>query len=420
MKILHISHAYYPAIGGNENLVKELSEKLVRLGEDVTVFTSNISNAEELDDFKPKKSSLPNQEIINGVNIRRFNINYRTGRLLFYTLPKIRGGYRLTKFIFRETFDALKNGPFIPKVIFKIIKFKPDIVMVLNMHGAQSLFCYLSKKIGKFKLVLIPCFHTNYKWVQYPMIYKIMKIANRIIVFTEFEKNYLVNKGIEGDKISIIGIGIAPERYRKNTAEDNFKKRYNIKNVPIVAFVGRNVNGKGIDTLIDAIDIIWKFIPEAVLIIAGTRSTYSKFIEEKINSLDDSEKNKIIIINDFEEKDKNNIFSICDVFAMPSNSESFGIVYLEAWIHGKPVIACKNSAPATIIEDGKDGLLVSYGAKNELASAIIKLLKNKDMRNKFGENGKKKVLDNYTWDVIGKKIRDEYKRILEDSCPCQR
>ena len=96
---------------------------------------------------------------------------------------------------------------------------------------------------------------------------------------------------------------------------------------------------------------------------------------------------------------------------MPSNVDTFGTVYLEAWACGKPVIACKDCPPSSFIEDGKDGLLVKYGDKYELASSISKLLNSKEMRIKLGKNGREKVLRYYTWDIVTKRIREEYYRL---------
>ncbi len=105
--------------------------------------------------------------------------------------------------------------------------------------------------------------------------------------------------------------------------------------------------------------------------------------------------------------------------AMPSKTDCFGIVYLEAWASGKPVIACKNSPQESIIRDGIDGLLIEYGNKEELAQNIIKLLKNKELREHMGQEGKKVVSTKYNIDIYGKALQKEYYQLLKKEIPLQ-
>jgi len=406
MRILHVSQMYYPAVGGNEIHIKELSEKLVELGEDVTVFTSNALYNSQFR-FKSKKIDLLPRENIREVNIRRFAINYRLQWFLFRFIPQIRGGYRLINIIFKDALDLLSGGPFVPKMIWEIIRFKPDLVMALNLSSSQSYFCYLAKKIRRFPLVVTPTLHIGYKWTEAPIIYEVMKSSDLILALTEYEKNYLVKKEIDANKIAVIGVGINPSNF---TVKDgmSFRKKFKLEKEPIIAFIGRKDEGKGIDTLLDAMKYIWKKIPDARLVLAGANTIYNEVIIKRIMALDPVEREKIIIIDNFRDEDKSDIFDGCDIYAMPSRVDSFGITYLEAWIHGKPVVACKNTAPSTIISDGEDGLLVEYGNEIDLANAINKLLSDGKMRKEFGERGRGKVLNNYTWDIIANKIKQKY------------
>lgn len=411
MKILHVCpSAYGPTMSGIQILIKELSEKLVEFGETVTVFTSDESNLEYFDKPNPDKIYLPHEETINGVNIRRFSINYK---LFTFTLWKIRG-HRVSKIILKDAINLVNNGPFTPKMVLDIIKFKPDIVMGLNIWNPQIYFCYLAKKIVKFPLVIIPILHIEDKWPEDPrmsMIYKIMKFADLIIALTDYEKVFLIKKGIDEKKISVIGVGLDPLKYNDSDGM-TFRNKFKLKNEPIVTLVARKVRGKGIETLIDAMRDVWKNTPNARLVLAGAQSSYYSIIENKIHSLDIEDRQKIILIDDFPEEEKSEIYAACDIFVLPSKVESFGIVYLEAWMHKKPVIGCKDFAPSSIINDGEDGLLVEYGNKKELASAISRLLNNKKMRIELGEKGKEKVLKNYTWDIIANKIRTKYYELV--------
>ena len=84
---------------------------------------------------------------------------------------------------------------------------------------------------------------------------------------------------------------------------------------------------------------------------------------------------------------------------MPSRSESFGLVYLEAWLHKKPVIGCNIEAVANLIDHNKNGLLVKFEDTDELSLAIKTLL-NSTMRKKLGVEGYKKLVENYDADKL--------------------
>jgi len=103
------------------------------------------------------------------------------------------------------------------------------------------------------------------------------------------------------------------------------------------------------------------------------------------------------------EEEKKDAFDACDLFVMPSRYDSFGIVYLEAWRCGKPVIGARVGAIPEVIENGKNGLLVEFGNQDQLASAILSLVQNPELRASMGESGKKKVIERFNWkENIGK------------------
>ncbi len=77
MKILHVSHQYFPSIGGNQYHNQLMSEKLAELNEEAHVFTSHTLHMEEFSSPNPTLRNLPLKEIINGVRVRRFRINYK-------------------------------------------------------------------------------------------------------------------------------------------------------------------------------------------------------------------------------------------------------------------------------------------------------------------------------------------------------
>lgn len=102
-------------------------------------------------------------------------------------------------------------------------------------------------------------------------------------------------------------------------------------------------------------------------------------------------------------------YKAADVFILPStmNTESFGIVNLEAMACGVPIVASNIGGIPDIVKDGENGLLVQPKNTEALANAIIYLLENEDMKKKLGLNGKMKV-KNYSWEKIAEKTEAIY------------
>ena len=117
-------------------------------------------------------------------------------------------------------------------------------------------------------------------------------------------------------------------------------------------------------------------------------------------------------INEFHEKDKASLHDAFDVFALPSTEESFGIVYLEAWMCRKPVIGGRISSTQCVIDEGVDGLLADPHDAEDIAQRIIELLSDRDKRERMGRNGHAKTLAQYTWDKVTDKVESLYLELV--------
>jgi glycosyltransferase involved in cell wall biosynthesis len=265
-------------------------------------------------------------------------------------------------------------------------------------------------------LVIRPTTHVAQGWHKHPFQLEMYRVADRLIVSTEFERRVLVEQGVEEEKTVLIGNGMHAGPFLEADGA-GFRRRYGIGDAKVVAFVGRKTAGKGAEHVIDAMELVWQQMPSACLVMAGQHdSTYANTIKERLQRVGEPHAGAVVDIADFAEAEKAEIYGACDVFVMPSNTDSFGIVYLEAWASGKPVIACKGTPQETIIDQEKDGLLVGYGETGELADAILRLLSDDGLRVRLGEKGREKVLANYTWEIVAGRVRDVYRELVEAGC----
>jgi glycosyltransferase involved in cell wall biosynthesis len=97
---------------------------------------------------------------------------------------------------------------------------------------------------------------------------------------------------------------------------------------------------------------------------------------------------------------------------LPSRTDSFGIVLLEAWAHGKPVIAARAGGIPGVVDDGINGCLVRFGDLQELAGATRLLLEDQSLSQRMGENGREKVRIQYNWEHSTDQVLEAYQSAL--------
>jgi len=102
----------------------------------------------------------------------------------------------------------------------------------------------------------------------------------------------------------------------------------------------------------------------------------------------------------------------CDVFALPSRGEGFGLVFLEAMTFGKPVVGGAHGGTPDVITDGETGYLVPYGDSDRLVAVLCGLLADPGQRGKMGERGHHRVHSEFLFDHFAARLR----RILEGLC----
>jgi len=162
----------------------------------------------------------------------------------------------------------------------------------------------------------------------------------------------------------------------------------------MVLQISTQTHDKGSHHIVEAMKILWekKFNVKLVLIGQILKDFEDYLLQQKAYVFENT-----IILNYITEQEKKDALDGCDIFVMVSKSESFGLTYPEAWLYKKPVIGAFCSGVTELIEDGINGYLVPFGDKGMLSEYIIKLLTNKDLKDKMGTQGYYKVINNYTW-----------------------
>jgi glycosyltransferase involved in cell wall biosynthesis len=408
MKILHLIHAYHPAIGGSEYLMKQVSEYLVNnAGDEVTVFTTFANNSGLF--TNPGVEPMPKsraEETIHNVKIKRFPVINRWAKILYFFQYIL---YRL-RFPGNGFFRMLYYGPISPEMKKAVADFKGDIIVAAPFPLNHMNYGFKNK--DNIPLILVGCMHTKDKHgFQNSRIKKMMENAHGYIALSTHEKDFLVNRWkIDAEKIEVIGVGISTPRVNNRERSDIRKELGCGAGDPLVAFVGQHGLHKGIDTLIKAMPRVWEKFPDAQLIIAGGTTPFTVRFKHQAQMIDLA--NRIHFLDDVDENKKYQILAACDIFASPSGFESFGITILEAWSKKKPVIACNIEATRHLIKNGETGFLIEYKDIPQLEETLIHLIENPGLRKNAGEKGWEKLQKNYTKEIIGEKYRRFYDKIL--------
>ena len=411
MRVLHAVQAYYPAIGGSEWLMKNVSERLVsRYGDEVSVFTTNAYRPEAFTHtagpFMP-----PGVENINGVMIRRFQVF--NGLQMFRRLLA-QGSHRL-KLPFNDWLRTIQNGPLIRGMPKAIAQTDAQVVFATAFPFLHMYRALTGARRGNMPIVFLGAIHVANKWdYDRKMMYKAIQHADAYIAHTTFERDHLVQRGIDAEKITVIGAGVDADDFI-NADGTVFRKKHGWGDKPVVGVLARQSALKRLDILLRAMPRVWEKHPDAHLLMAGARTSFSPNIDRMIHALAPEQRDRVTVINDFSEGEKPDLLMACDVLAHPSANESFGIVFLEAWACGKPVIGAREGAVPSVVDDGYDGLLFNYPDPNSLAKAILELLANPSLRNKLGQAGREKTLSNYTWDIVTERLRKVYTQVIARS-----
>jgi glycosyltransferase involved in cell wall biosynthesis len=392
---------YSPAVGGAEMHVQKLSEGLAALGHEVRVVTSNVAGV-----WSPTFANLPALETLNGVQVERLHPEGGSLGDALRAWQRARGGYRSSKLVFGgDGADLICAHPALLQLIPYLVKSRVDIVSAFNYLWPPAYHAYLARKLKRFKMVAVPLFHPAEDWAHRPVHKKMLANCTGAIVNTAYEAKFVLEQA--RIPVAIAGVGVDPKPFEGANGE-KIRARYKLGSFPVVGFVGRQEARKGMDTVVRAMRTVWKTNRDVRLLLAGFQPNRDRQLESLMESLSNFEKERVVRIRDFPEGEKASIFDALDVFVMPSLAESFGMAYLDAWMCRKPVIGARIGSTECVVDEGRDGLLVTPRSGEETAAAILSLLSDPARREAMGRKGYEKVVGEFTWERVTKRVEKFY------------
>ena len=394
MKLALVCPASLPAtqFGGIVFLAVDLAREIAEMGHDVTIYTTDL-------DFSNGPNKF-NKELPRLEKIKKFKIN-RTHVWFSFKLF----------FVNSSMSKQIEND-------------KPDIIHTIGLRSYQSIVAWRTSKKLKIPLVVSdqggltthPFFNESglilkilYR-IQNFFIKRIISNATVVSAANEYEKEIFRNLN-KKSKIEIIRNGVNLETL---VSKKNFKEKYGI-NSRFILFVGRFSKSKGIENLINALNIIKHegLFSDVRLVIMGVDFGYEQKMEEMIEKFDLSE--KIMVIKNPPRDDVISAYGESEFLILPSQWELSPLVPLESFAFKKPVISTKSHGIPFTVQDDKNGILVEPENPLKLANAIKKLLLDEGLRNRLGLFGYNFVHEECNCISMAKNSLNLYEQILKDN-----
>jgi glycosyltransferase involved in cell wall biosynthesis len=403
---------YPPAlVGGLGTYAEYITKEYVELGHDVTVFTLNPGNlktretVEGIDVHRPLLADASNVfPVFVTEDLRKWGTNIRFFNDLF--IYNILSSTKFINDLIRKEgnkYDVVCVHDWLSSIAGNIIKNETNIPVVFHVHSTEW-----GRSWGQGSEVVS---HLETQ---------IAQRADRIITVSNAMREDLVRHGWPESKISVVWNGVDPKRYSPAMVkkQDSVKIREKCgisKEGCMLLFLGRLTWVKGVRNLIQAMPLILKSYPKTKLVILG-KGEEQKDIMETANRLG-IQKNVECLFKFVSEKERISYYGAADACIFPSVYEPFGIVSLEAMSLAKPLVVGAKGVIGfreQVVPSGENQTGVHVDGNNpiDIAWGIKELLANPSMAKKWGENGRKRVLQYFTWKKVAEQTSQIYDSLL--------
>lgn len=389
LKVCVISPLYHLSLGGIGRQAQLLSEKLTEKGVSIFVIARRMKGMPSVV-FEPKvcvyrawslKPYLHNLEEVRLVNIL-VSLTFSMSCALF--LLWNRKDYDIVHF-HGASLPLILNLP-----LLKFLKKKAIAKVAAANIGTEA-----GSLKGRY-FIFSDC------------ILRIMKKTDLFIATTAEIVEGLHRDGL-AEKVRRIPNFIEPSLFSPPASGEKpaLRRRWGLPDKLIVTFSGRFVERKGIKFLVKAWQEVIEEFPDARLVMLGdgTHLSRMKTLAEQL-SIDE------YIFFKGQTDDVADFLRTSDVYVLPSLQEGMPNSLLEAMACGLPVIASRIGGVVDVVEDGKSGILFEAGDVSGLASAMVRLLNDSELRLKLGTEARRRVVENFSIDRIADEYIKLYKEVL--------
>ena len=398
-------------VGGLGTYAEYITQEFVEIGHDVSVFTLNRGDLKTRDVFKGVEIHRP--LIADASNVFPFfvtddlkkwgtNIKLFNDIFIYNILSATKFINELTKKE-KYTFDIVCVHDWLSSIAGLVIKNETKTPVVFHAHSTEW-----GRAGGAGSEVVS---HLENAMAQ---------SSNKIITVSYAMQQDLVRHGWPASKISVVWNGVDPEKYNPCKYDEDevrmIRERYNIPpDWNMLLFVGRLTWVKSVRNLLVAMPSVLREYPNTKLVILG-KGEEQRDIEEAAGRL--GIKENIVYRFDFvPEYERILHYAAADVCVFPSVYEPFGIVSLEAMSMEKPVVVGARGIVGfreQVVNSGpeQNGIHINGEDSSDIAWGIKEVLRNPEKARNWGENGRKRVLEFFTWRKAAEETLKIYEALL--------
>lgn len=400
MRLAHFIHRYPPALGGAEAYFARLSRWCAARGDEVTVFTTDALDLEAF--WSARARSLPAGCDLDGrVTVRRYAL---------VRFPLRRWLLKAASVIPCRAWQCftLPCNPIAPDMWrdagHAALQF--DAVHASAFPYAFPILCArrLARRL-RIPLFITPFLHLGdpanpqdrtRRGYTAPALAWLLRQADGVFVQTPSERAAARALGVPETRVILQGLGVEPAEC---TGGDRVEARRRWRlpdDACVIGHLANQSHEKGTNDLVQALEPLWQRGKPIELLLAGPRMpNFMRFWETFAARCPGHRVRQLGPLSDSERRD---FYAAIDAFVLPSRSDSFGLVLLEAWANGVPNVAYRAGGIGDVIRHERDGLLVPCGDVGALTAAIKRLCDDVDLRIDLGLGGKERLPDDFCWD----------------------
>lgn len=397
LRVAQFVQRYPPALGGSEAFVARLSRYLADQGDRVAVYTSNALDLTAF--WRPDSACTPSGSVLqDDIEVRRYPLwRFRGRRYLLkalslfphltwqcLTMPCNPISWSMWR-------DAGTNSrPF-------------DVVHASAFPYAWPIACArrLAQSLG-IPLFVTPFVHvgdmndpndrTRRQYTTRPLL-SLLHSAHGIFVQTDRERRVLIDHGIDPARLIRLGMGV-DESECTGGRRRSARKTWGVANdESVVGHLANQSVEKGTVDLLLAMERLHTSCPKPVIVLAGKQMpNFENFMRGHRPTV------RVVQLGVLDDQARSDFFAGIDMFALPSRSDSFGLVILEAWANGVPTVAYDAGGIGEVIRDGEDGLLAPCGNLDALARCVSELVQQPDTRRRLGASGHSRIDAEFRWE----------------------
>jgi glycosyltransferase involved in cell wall biosynthesis len=380
--VLRTIPSYFPYVTGPANQAREISRGLRPLGFDSTILTTNLSAA-----------AAPPREMLDGVEVRRLPI--RLGFMQYHVAPGAWGELRRRPV---DIIHAHSYRNFLADAA-GLAAHRRRVPLILQLHGCL---------VGYRQIV-----RGGRRWLYraYDAMTRPLPTlrADRIIVSTSAEAREAEGFGLDSRRISVIPMGIDPERYHcADTPREPSK----------ITFVGRLAEDRNVEQLLRSLALVADLRWSCAIVGGEERRTYTSAfgylacLKQLVRDLGIAE--RVVFTGPLYGEELRRAYASAGIFVYTSRYENFGQAILEAAAAGCALVTTGVGVANDIVRDGATGFVIEQDAPEQLAGKLRWLLEHPAEQAAMGRKAQALVRRDYAWSPILQRYADLYADAIDE------